>query len=89
MKGTVDIWIDLIALLPLCGAIWVWRLPDADQMRRLSLVFCGATLFCTLAAWLQFALRTDPSVTEQWSVLSRLTGATKFWRKTTSSIVAP
>lgn len=67
-------WLEISILLPLAGAATVSRMRDADHARRWALVFTGAALACTLAAWLDFWHLHTRSAHDHWDVISPLFG---------------
>lgn len=54
-------WIELMILLPLCGAAVVSRIRDPVAARQSALVFTGLALFFAVGAWLDFDLTVDTS----------------------------
>lgn len=78
MSVPLIVWPDLILMLPLCGSLWVWSSRDPDEARRHALIMCGSTLFCAIAAWLQFVMSDGAVSVEQLSILSRLFGVEFF-----------
>jgi NADH-quinone oxidoreductase subunit M len=58
-------WLELSILLPLVGALFLFRLRDSQLARRWCLALAGITLFFTVGAWQDFnrlhaALAHDP-----------------------------
>lgn len=47
-------WLEISILLPLVGAIWVSRIRDAEQARRVCLVFAALTFSCAVGEWQDF-----------------------------------
>ncbi len=52
-------WLELAVVAPLLGVLVTLRRGDADISRNRRLVVSGFTLFCAIAAWLQFTLWPD------------------------------
>jgi len=57
-------WVELAIVLPLAGAIWVRLLRDPELARRHSLIACGLSLFCALAAWASLEMSAAPQTTD-------------------------
>lgn len=74
MKELLLPWLEISILVPLIGAIVVSRFREPSVARRWALLFTGAALFCTLAAWLDFwHLRSDEAH-DHWDLVSPLFG---------------
>lgn len=73
-------WIELAILLPLCGAVAVRFVRDADAARRQGLWFAGAALACASAAWLSLrTMAASPDLAiEQWDFVALLVGHDLF-----------
>jgi NADH-quinone oxidoreductase subunit M len=61
-------WIELALLLPMLGALWLAREDSPERARRHGLVFFAATLFCTLAASVNFYLLRSWQVADPQSL---------------------
>lgn len=71
-------WIELSILVPLLGAAWLARIREAELARKWGLMFFGAALCCSTAAWADFgALRTSQAH-DSWDVTSALFGRSLF-----------
>ncbi len=82
-------WIELSILLPLCGGLWVSRVPEADRVRRISLAISAFSLACTLGAWIDFGYLHVFKAHDHWDVLASLTGQEFFAIDELSSPLLP
>ena len=71
-------WLQLAVFLPVLVAVWVRSLRDPDTARWHCLIACSFTLFCTLAAWLDFISFHEVEVTDRWDILASLAGENIF-----------
>lgn len=60
-------WLEMACLLPLLGAVALYRVRRAEVARRAALVWCGATLVATLVAWWNW--QQGDTQMPQWSFL--------------------
>jgi len=67
-------WLEISILLPIVGAIVVSRFRDPSVARRWTLLFTGAALVCTLAAWVDFWHLHSKDAHDHWDVISPLFG---------------
>lgn len=68
-------WLELSILIPLLGALWVFRLRDPDQAHRHSVAICGLALLCAVGAWLDFRSLDVMEAHDHWDLPSRILGA--------------
>lgn len=67
MPGLHFPWLLLCVLVPALGAVVTRWTRDAETARRRSLVFCGLTLACATAAWLDFGLLQVHEARDGWA----------------------
>lgn len=67
-------WLELGILIPLVGGAVTARCVHPPTARRWSLLFTGATLLCTLGAWLDFTTLHTFEAEDRWEVMTRLIG---------------
>ncbi|MCC6509478.1 MAG: oxidoreductase [Pirellulaceae bacterium] len=71
-------WLELAILLPLVGALWVSRVPEADRVRQISLAISFLSLICTLGAWIDFGFLHVFVAHDHWDMFASLTGKEFF-----------
>ena len=71
-------WLQLAAVIPLLGAVVVGRLRSAEKAQRVSLVFCGAALACTVGAWQDFQWLEASLAHDRWDALRSILGRDVF-----------
>lgn len=71
-------WLELGILIPLVGGAVTARSAHAPAARRWSLLFAGATLLCTLGAWLDFATLHTFEAEDRWEVMTPWIGQELF-----------
>ncbi len=59
-------WLELTVLCPILGALFVFRVSDPDKARLRTAIFCGLTLFCTIAAWKDFGTLHSFEAHDRW-----------------------
>ena len=67
-------WLELAVLIPLLGALRVWRLTNDHDEYRWSIAFQALTLGCALAAWQDFNLLHVEQADDRWHFLQRIFG---------------
>lgn len=66
--------LELAILLPLVGAMWVFRERDGTVARRHSLGFFGAAFLCTAIAAFDFSTLKTFEAHDRWDIASKLFG---------------
>lgn len=67
-------WMESAALVPLAGAILVWRRRDPMEARLWTSVAAGLTLLIALGAWMDYATQSAEHVHDRWDVSGGLLG---------------
>lgn len=67
-------WLEISILLPLIGSIWVSRVADADEARRVCLVFAALTFACAFGEWQDFDYLHVSEADDRWHFLQRIVG---------------
>jgi NADH-quinone oxidoreductase subunit M len=67
-------WLELAVLVPLLGALAVWRVRHSDAARKWCLLFSGITLACAVGAWQDFLTTRSPEASDPSSPLAQLLG---------------
>lgn len=65
-------WLELSLLLPLLGALQVWRLRDPETARKVCVAVCGLTLGCAVGAWFDFYTLGVVEAHDRWDLPARL-----------------
>lgn len=67
-------WLEISILLPLAGAFFVGRLRDPVRARQRSVLACGLTLLCSVAAWEDFTSLHAFEAHDRWDLVTQLLG---------------
>lgn len=71
-------WLELSIVIPLLGALLVYRLPNRESARRWSILFALLTLGCTLGEWIDFALLSTFEAHDHWDLIETIFGSDPF-----------
>jgi NADH-quinone oxidoreductase subunit M len=82
-------WLELAILAPVFGALWTAGVRDPEEAQRRSLIMTGATLVCTLGAWLDFAWIGAPEAHDRWSIIVGILGSERLTIDRISSPLLP
>ena len=67
-------WLEGSILLPLIGAMVVWRMSDPKSARWVSLIVCSLTLLLALGEWIDFATLQTFEAHDHWDLTPWLLG---------------
>jgi NADH-quinone oxidoreductase subunit M len=67
-------WLELAVMIPLIGALVVWRVRDPELARKWTLGVTGLTLFLAIGAWEDFAGLHSFEAHDHWDYISSFLG---------------
>lgn len=68
-------WLEAAILLPLAGALAVFRMRNPVQARQTSVVFAGLAAICSIGAWQDFFTLHAEVANDRWDLVSQVCGA--------------
>lgn len=68
-------WLEAAILLPLAGAVAVFRMRNPIQARQTSVLFSGLAAICSIGAWQDFFTLHAEVANDRWDLVSQLCGA--------------
>lgn len=71
-------WLELCILVPLLGALWVFRYRDPLEAQWASVGFSGVTFLLALGTWIDFIAMRATEVSDKFHLMTRLTGRELF-----------
>lgn len=82
-------WLELAVAAPLVGAVWVWRLRDAEAARRHCIAITAITLLLAFGAWRDFETLRATQAHDRWDALTTLFGREIFTIDERSAPIIP
>lgn len=67
-------WLEASILIPLAGALWVWRLGEKPAARIHTIVICALALSCAVGVWVDFAGLSVFEAHDHWDAVAWLFG---------------
>lgn len=68
-------WLEAAILLPLAGALAVFRMRNPIQARQTSVLFSGLAAICSIGAWQDFFTLHAEVANDRWDLVSQVCGA--------------